>query len=78
MSTPALFKWRLLFARNHPAQRAVVLSLLPQFAGFGGNDGGAGSERGPLDNQSLGAEVCARTGQTHLTPFEADKRLVAS
>ena len=65
-------------ARNHPAQRAVVLPLRSELSRFRGDDGGAGSERGSLGDQPLGVEVCPGTGQTDSTSPEADKRLVAS
>ena len=65
-------------APNHPAKRAVILPLRLELSRFRGDDGRAWSECGPLDDQPLGAEVCARTGQTDSTIPEADKRLVES
>jgi hypothetical protein len=67
-----------LFARNHPAQRPLVLPLRLELPRFGGYDAGARSGGGPLKDQSLGLEVCLRTGQTHSTSPEADKRFLES
>jgi hypothetical protein len=60
-----------LFARDHPAQRAVVLSLFPQLSRFRGNNAGTRDRGRPFDDQSLDLKVCPGTRQTHSTLAEA-------
>jgi hypothetical protein len=42
---------------------------------FGGDDAGTGRGSRPLNEQSLGAEVCARARQTHSTSSETVKEI---